>query len=161
MWEIAMIRIGWSCRYATNQYFQTIEFLADFELAIMDEFVRRLICISWFFLLLSVPVSPLVAANASDNPEIILSASEINYPPFCVTGSNHKVDSFSVELLRAALRGMGREVSFDVDIWTTVKQSLIEKKSKCCRLLAAPLSEKVFLILRFPIWPCTALLSYS
>ena len=33
----------------------------------------------------------------------IQSASEIEYPPFCIVDTNGRADGFSVELMRAAL----------------------------------------------------------
>lgn len=116
----------------------------------MDDFVIRLFRIIGFlllgvFCLISEYVSPVVAARASDKPEIILSASEINYPPFCLIDSNHNADGFSVDLLRSALQAMGREVSFDVDVWTKVKQSLIERKIQVLPLVGrTPERESVF-----------------
>ncbi len=51
----------------------------------------------------------------------ILSASEIAYPPFCIVDDSGRVGGFSVELMQAALKAMGREVSFRTGPWNEVK----------------------------------------
>jgi len=54
-------------------------------------------------------------------PPPILSASEIDYPPFCFVDEYGRPDGFSVELLRAALAVMGREVTFRLGPWAEVR----------------------------------------
>lgn len=66
--------------------------------------------------------SPL--GNSSSN--LVLSASEDDFPPFCITNEKKQADGFSVELLRAALNAMGRDVHFQVGPWNEVKQSLVD-----------------------------------
>lgn len=56
--------------------------------------------------------------------DIISSASELDYPPFCIVKDDGTADGFSVELLRAALKEVGYEVDFKVGPWTEVKNSL-------------------------------------
>jgi ABC-type amino acid transport substrate-binding protein/nitrogen-specific signal transduction histidine kinase len=56
----------------------------------------------------------------------INAASEYDYPPFCVINEQGEADGFSVELLRAALKAMGHEVSFKTGPWDQVKKSLIQ-----------------------------------
>ncbi len=51
----------------------------------------------------------------------ILSASEIDYPPFCIVDDQGRAGGFSVELMRAALKAMGREVSFRTGPWAEVR----------------------------------------
>jgi two-component system sensor histidine kinase EvgS len=51
----------------------------------------------------------------------VRSASEIAYPPFCVVGEDGRADGFSVELMRAALARMGREVTFRTGPWAEVR----------------------------------------
>jgi len=51
----------------------------------------------------------------------VLSASEIDYPPFCVVDAKGRADGFSVELLRAALAAMGRNVAFRTGLWSEVR----------------------------------------
>lgn len=82
-------------------------------------------------------------ANPSANP--VLSASEYDFPPFCVVTEDGQADGFSVELLRAALKAMGREVSFRVGPWSEVKQSLIDGEVEVLPLVGrTPEREKVF-----------------
>lgn len=58
-------------------------------------------------------------------PELtIQSASEYDYPPFSIVTENGQADGFSVELMRAALRTVGRDVEFKVDSWNTIKNDL-------------------------------------
>jgi PAS domain S-box-containing protein len=52
------------------------------------------------------------------------SACEIDYPPFSMVDDNGHPDGFSVELLRAAARAMGREVDFRTGTWAEVKALL-------------------------------------
>ena len=51
----------------------------------------------------------------------IISASEISYPPFCVVDEDGQADGFSVELMRAALAAMDRDVSFRVGTWNEAR----------------------------------------
>jgi two-component system sensor histidine kinase EvgS len=44
--------------------------------------------------------------------EPILSAVEINYPPFSIVDKDGRAGGFSVELMRAALKAMNRKVTF-------------------------------------------------
>lgn len=64
----------------------------------------------------TVPLSP--------NASVVRAASEYDYPPYCVVGADGQADGFAVELLRAALKVMGREVSFTLGPWNQVKQDL-------------------------------------
>jgi PAS domain S-box-containing protein len=58
---------------------------------------------------------------ASADPPPIQSAAEIDYPPFSIVDSNGQADGFSVELLRAALKAMNREVTFRTGPWAEVR----------------------------------------
>lgn len=51
----------------------------------------------------------------------ILSGCEIDYPPFCFVGSDGQAQGFSIELMRAALQAMGRQVTFRVGPWKDVR----------------------------------------
>ena len=59
--------------------------------------------------------------QAIDDPDPILSASEIDYPPFCLVDADGQATGFSVELLRAALAAMGRDVTFTTGEWADVR----------------------------------------
>jgi PAS domain S-box-containing protein len=51
----------------------------------------------------------------------VLSASEIDYPPFCMIDAEGRAGGFSVELMRAALAAMSRDVVFRTGPWAEVK----------------------------------------
>lgn len=59
---------------------------------------------------------------------VITSASEYDYPPYCIITPDGQADGFSVELLRAALKAMGREVSFRTGPWSEVRELLTTGK---------------------------------
>ncbi|MEW6672841.1 MAG: transporter substrate-binding domain-containing protein [Thermodesulfobacteriota bacterium] len=51
----------------------------------------------------------------------VRSASEIDYPPFCIVHEDGRADGFSVELMRAALGKMGRNITFRTGPWAEVR----------------------------------------
>ncbi len=93
---------------------------------------KRISCIKTmgFFVafLLIFPVHSFVWAQVdyslSDAP--LSSACEYDYPPFCIVEEDGAVTGFSVELLRAAMAAMGREVSFQTGTWGHVR-GLLER----------------------------------
>ncbi|PKN12343.1 MAG: hypothetical protein CVU69_07615 [Deltaproteobacteria bacterium HGW-Deltaproteobacteria-4] len=70
-------------------------------------------------LLTLVVIPPMVSAQPP-----VTSAAEIDYPPFSIVTADGRVDGFSVELLRAALKAMGRDVSFHTGPWSEVRALL-------------------------------------
>jgi ABC-type amino acid transport substrate-binding protein len=66
-------------------------------------------------------------AYALEN-KVIKSASEPDYPPFCIVTAKGEADGFSVELLRAALKAVNLEVSFYTAPWNQIKQELADGK---------------------------------
>jgi len=79
---------------------------------------------------LTAVVLSLVAAGAAgeapgDRPPL-RSAAEDGYPPFSFVGADGRASGFSVDLLRAALGAMGREVTFRTGAWPEVRASLEE-----------------------------------
>ena len=56
--------------------------------------------------------------------DVITYASEIDYPPFCMVDADGNPYGFSVELLKAALDVMNRDVTFTTGIWTDVREML-------------------------------------
>ncbi|MDD3324398.1 MAG: transporter substrate-binding domain-containing protein [Sulfurospirillaceae bacterium] len=54
----------------------------------------------------------------------VRSASELDYPPYCLVKPDGTPDGFSVELLKNVLHVMGIEVDFYVDKWSVVKKDL-------------------------------------
>ncbi|MCF8114152.1 MAG: transporter substrate-binding domain-containing protein, partial [Desulfotignum sp.] len=78
-------------------------------------FLAISICFFTAFVLCLFPVNSRAAGPA------VISAAEIDYPPFSVVDESGRADGFSVELLREALKAMGREVTFKTGPWNQVK----------------------------------------
>ncbi|MDA3800139.1 MAG: PocR ligand-binding domain-containing protein [Kiritimatiellae bacterium] len=55
---------------------------------------------------------------------VVKSASEYDYPPYCIVSQDGKADGFSVELLRATLSAVDRDVEFKTGPWNELKQEL-------------------------------------
>ena len=71
---------------------------------------------------------PAALAGAGENTGLskpsVRAGSEIDYPPFCTVDKDGRATGFSVELLRAALGVMDRDVSFRTGPWTQVRDWL-------------------------------------
>lgn len=85
----------------------------------------------FFLFLLAFLLTPGAGALAADpaptdRVQVIRAGSEYDYPPYCVLNAEGEADGFSVELLRAALKAMGREVVFELGTWDKVKKSLAD-----------------------------------
>ena len=65
---------------------------------------------------------PVAAAPADEVP--VVAGCEVDYPPFCVVRPDGQADGFSVELLRAALKALGRETTFRTGFWPEIKRDL-------------------------------------
>jgi ABC-type amino acid transport substrate-binding protein/signal transduction histidine kinase len=78
-----------------------------------------------FFLLLTGLLS-FFSPRPLSAKEPVLSACETNYPPFCIVEDDGRATGFSVDLLNAALRAMGRDVTYETGPWAEVK-SLLEQ----------------------------------
>ncbi len=73
------------------------------------------------------------------------SASEVDYPPFSIVDADGRADGFSVELLRAALARMDRDVTFRTGAWGEVKGWLERGEVDCLPLVGrTPEREAVF-----------------
>ncbi|UTF51846.1 transporter substrate-binding domain-containing protein [Desulfomicrobium sp. ZS1] len=81
---------------------------------------RHVVASLTFMLLLFILQTPRMAVASEPSPPII-SAAEIDYPPFSIVDEAGRADGFSVELLRAALAAMGRDVTFRTGPWGEVK----------------------------------------
>ncbi len=95
--------------------------------------------IGWAFVLwMLVGVMGVAIAKEGDPVVLagtpVLSGCEPDYPPYCLVTADGRADGFSVELLRASLRAVGRDVEFKTAPWTELKQDLAEG-----RLHALPL----------------------
>jgi ABC-type amino acid transport substrate-binding protein len=65
------------------------------------------------------------SAHAQEN-KVIKSASEPDYPPFCIVTKDGQADGFSVELLKATLKAVNLDVSFYTAPWNQIKQELVD-----------------------------------
>ena len=83
--------------------------------------------------------------DVSQKKPPIRSGAEIDYPPFCVVDADGRADGFSIELLRAALKSMGREVTFRTGPWAEVKAWLEHGEVQALPLVGrTPERETVF-----------------
>lgn len=62
----------------------------------------------------------------SDIKDIIVIASEPDYPPYCIVDENGNADGFSVELFNAAAAAVGIEVDIKIGIWSMIMEDLAE-----------------------------------
>ncbi|MFH7319952.1 transporter substrate-binding domain-containing protein [Desulfurivibrio sp. D14AmB] len=77
--------------------------------------------------------------------EPIRGGSEIEFPPFCVLDEEGRPSGFSVELLRAALAAMGREVTFRTGPWSEVRGWLAQGEVQALPLVGrTPEREDIF-----------------
>ena len=68
-----------------------------------------------------------VGPAAADTPvsrAVIASGAEIDYPPFSIVEEDGHATGFAVELMRAALKAMGSEVTFRTGPWPEVRGGL-------------------------------------
>jgi two-component system sensor histidine kinase EvgS len=89
-------------------------------------------------------------ALAAHGTQPIVSASEIDYPPFSVLNNEQQADGFSVALLRAALKEMGRDVIFTIGPWAEVKQSLVDGKTQVLPLVGRTPEREALFDFTFP-----------
>lgn len=79
----------------------------------------------FFALLCTLYFSPVYAFETLPPQKAAISSGcEYDYPPFCIVEENGRANGFSVELLRAALQVMNRDVSFRNGHWVEVKGML-------------------------------------
>lgn len=102
-----------------------------------------LVCCLWRNSVQAGPVS------TSAHPPL-RAASEIEYPPFCYLDSAGKLTGFSVELLRAALKAMGREVTFQLGPWAEVKDWLAHGQVQVLPLVGRPPEREHLFDFTFP-----------
>lgn len=109
----------------------------------------HIIGISWFILLFLLQVAGDAKAQQVGEtafaPQMVLSASELSYPPFAMVNSAGVAEGFSVDLLRASLNQMGRQVHFKVAPWEEIKNNLIQGEIQVLPLVGrSPEREAVF-----------------
>jgi len=67
-------------------------------------------------------ITPLTAEYPWGTETIpVISGCEYDYPPYCFVDADSHATGFSVELMQAALKVMGRDVTFRVGPWEDVK----------------------------------------
>lgn len=77
--------------------------------------------------------------------DVIHSASEYDYPPFCTVNKDGQADGFSVELLRETLKAVHLDVDFYIGSWDQVKNDLAEGKIQVLPLVGrTPEREQIF-----------------
>ena len=90
-------------------------------------------------------VSAVAPTGTSTGKAPVLSGCEFDYPPYCVVNPDNSVTGFSVELLRSALKAMGREVNFRTGTWAEIKQDLSEGHLQALPLVGrTPEREAIF-----------------
>lgn len=67
------------------------------------------------------------ADNSYINQQVLLSASELDYPPFAIVQPDGTAAGFSVDLLKAAAETAGLSITFKVGPWNEIKQELADK----------------------------------
>ncbi|MCF8089722.1 MAG: transporter substrate-binding domain-containing protein [Desulfotignum sp.] len=90
--------------------------------------IKTVYCILWIAAALIgvgcfTPYAHPVFAGDADTAarQTIRSGAEVDYPPFSFVDEHGKANGFSVELMRAALAVMGRDVTFRTGPWTDVR----------------------------------------
>jgi ABC-type amino acid transport substrate-binding protein/nitrogen-specific signal transduction histidine kinase len=101
------------------------------------------------FLFILFLVFPLLAWNAAAAtpamPALVLSGCEYDYPPYCIVNPDDTATGFSVELLRAALKAVGRDVSFKTGAWSDIKSDLEKGRIQVLPLVGrTPEREAIF-----------------
>ncbi len=66
--------------------------------------------------------------NSSEKKTLLHSASELDYPPFCIVNKNEKADGFAVDLLEYVTHVMGMQITFKVAPWPEIKNELKNRK---------------------------------
>lgn len=80
----------------------------------------------------------------------VISASEIDYPPFSFVDDSGDASGFSVELLTAALGAMGREAEYSTGPWATVMGWLIDGSVECLPLVGRTPEREPYFDFSFP-----------
>ena len=65
-------------------------------------------------------------ATSENKKNLLHSASEYDYPPYCIVTKDGKADGFSVELLRYVAEKMNMDIDFKVGPWAEIKKELID-----------------------------------
>ncbi|MBS3809680.1 MAG: transporter substrate-binding domain-containing protein, partial [Desulfobacterales bacterium] len=96
-------------------------------------------------MLLSAPLTSAEENDLSADDSPVISAAEIDYPPFSFINKDGSPDGFSVELMRRALSAMGRDVTFRTGPWSEVRRWLEKGEVQALPLVGrTPERESVF-----------------
>ncbi|MGZ0709086.1 transporter substrate-binding domain-containing protein [Coraliomargarita sp. W4R53] len=109
-------------------------------------FVRAFLAVAVFFGAFTLEVQAESSTLPLPGVAPILSGCESDYPPYCIVTPDNRADGFSVELLRAALKAVGREVVYSTgSAWTTLKQDLADGRIQVLpRVARTPEREALF-----------------
>lgn len=81
----------------------------------------------------------------------VLSGCEPDYLPYCIVTPDQQADGFSVELLRAALQAVGREVVFRTGpAWPALKQDLADGRLQVLPLVGRTPEREALFDFTFP-----------
>jgi len=96
-------------------------------------------------LAIALLLSNAAAISAEKAGPPLLSAAETNYPPFSIVKKKGQANGFAVELMRAALNAMDREVTFRTGPWAEVRGWLEHGEVKALPLVGrTPERESIF-----------------
>ena len=90
------------------------------------------------------------AAEAKAARPPVLSGCEPDYPPYCLVAPDGGADGFSVELLRVALRAVGREVEFRTAPWAELKADLADGRLQALPLMGRTPEREALYDFTFP-----------
>jgi signal transduction histidine kinase/ActR/RegA family two-component response regulator len=106
-------------------------------------------------LLVMVGLGAVRAAAAEPRPDPagsapVLSGCEYDYAPFSIVREDGQADGFSVQLLRAALKAVGRDVSFKTGPWPELKQDLADGRLEALPMVARTPEREAIYDFTFP-----------
>ncbi len=111
----------------------------------VNPFSRLLAVLLGIVLLVAYGASAIADENTIIPKPPIRSGSELVYPPFCIVDEDGRANGFSVELLRAALAAMGRDVTFRTGPWSEVREWLERGEVQALPLVGrTPEREEIF-----------------
>lgn len=102
-----------------------------------------------FFIFAAILV-PAAAAGAFEPDRPVRSAAEVAYPPFSMVDADGRAYGFAVELLRASLAKMKREVSFRTSTWPEVRRWLEEGEIRALPLVGRTPEREALFDFTFP-----------
>ncbi|MEW6710835.1 MAG: transporter substrate-binding domain-containing protein [Candidatus Riflebacteria bacterium] len=101
------------------------------------------------FIFLSVFILVVIGAvsafGATENPILLRSGCEIDYPPFCQVTEDGRADGFSVRLLDKTLQKMGYSAIYETGEWPEIRKKLEDGELDVLPLVGrTPEREKLF-----------------